>query len=108
VNCAVRVWVGSNVAQQPKGSCVIGSPFASVHTGVVPKARVVKVLRRASAKYTWLNELVLVTVMGTMIGPALTETLWLGLFGRPLACTCAVSMPICAVNGSEVWLPEVK
>jgi hypothetical protein len=50
----------------------------------------------------------LVTVIGTMSGPPLTETFWLGLFGKPHANTWALSRLICAVNGSEVCLPEVK
>src|SRR5215469_15843194 len=89
VNCAVRVCVGKIVAQQPKGSCVIG-PLAPAHTGAVPKPRVVMVSRRASAKYAWLSALLFVTVIGTMSGPPLTETLWVGLFGSPVAFTCAV------------------
>src|SRR6516164_587212 len=66
VNCALRVCVGSTAAQQPKGSCVIGLPFPSRHAGAVPKARVVQLLSRASAKYAWAKPPLLVIVMGTM------------------------------------------
>src|SRR5215469_1678982 len=109
VNCALRVCVGSNVPKQAKGSSVAGGGLKNGHTtGAVPNARVVRVSRRASTKYAWANPPLFVTVIGTLCGPALTESSWVGLFGKPVAFTSAVSKPICAVKGSEVWLPEVK
>src|SRR5215469_3376052 len=93
VNCTLRTWVGSSVAQQLK--------LGPVHTWDVPNASVVNVLSRASAKYAWLRPPLFVTVIGTTSGAALAESFL--PFGTPVAFTCAVSRPICAVKGSDVW-----
>src|ERR1700688_3461072 len=95
---ALFTCVGKMKPLHPPGSVIVeghgGGDASGGGSGWIGSCSTVSAPRRASAKYRFVVEPVLVTIIGTRSGFPVTESFTPALSGKPIALIFAVSKPI--------------